>query len=320
MTFRRQLTDGFHEYLLLEFHEPLPERHEPEVLGGAWQLESRLRGLAQDTFNLRTLRDMVYTHTDVGSYEPVSTDQVVKQVATLLARGQLRLVRAPLPEIPAGRLFPRLELVPPPDTIQEEEPRRLMLQVLHDSTEDPISDLTLTIELPDGSEQELTTDSSGRIEVAKVPPGRVKVSSVLDGATRAETLAFMKSGVLPSKSREDAGHRTAVSGKFLARIITHKVSDGETLESIAESYSVTVDQLTRFNWNTTDPEELQWHLQVEVGCTREDADGRLEFSSSDEPGILYVARPLRMDWVALEERHVLRVRMAREWASSPFSV
>ena len=50
------LRDGEHEYLLLELHELLPQEHEPVALGDTWRTERRLRELAHDYFNLRTLR------------------------------------------------------------------------------------------------------------------------------------------------------------------------------------------------------------------------------------------------------------------------
>ncbi|HSP77755.1 MAG TPA: LysM peptidoglycan-binding domain-containing protein, partial [Myxococcaceae bacterium] len=293
-----------------------------EVLGGGWQVEQRLRDFSRDSFNLQTLRDVVYSHAVVRSYEPVTTDLVLREVAALLAVGQLRLVRAPPPEVPVGRLFPKLEVVPPPPSVEEEEPKRLMLQIVNDITDDSIADIKLRVVLPDGSEEQVTTDSSGRIELSSVPPGRVKVSSVLEGATLAETLVFVKSGVLSSKSQGAKSGRQSkapAEGRFLARISEYKVADGDTLERIAEDHELTVDQLTQFNWGTTDPDEIQRRLFVDVGCTLKDDAGKFVLSSDDDPGILYIARPLEMDWVALEDRHVLRVKRVSDPTGFLFS-
>ncbi|MCY1078274.1 LysM peptidoglycan-binding domain-containing protein [Archangium lansingense] len=317
---RPRLRNGEHEYLLLRFHEPLPEGHEHIALGDSWQAERRLREFAQDSVNLRTLRELVYTQVNARPYEPLSEESVLRQAATLLSSKHVRLARAPLPKMP-GVMQPRekVEKKPPPEVVEEK--LRLMVQIVDDVTEDPITDLELSIKLPDGSKQKVTTDDEGRISLSDVPKGRVDITSAIDGATLAETLAFAKAGILKSlDSGKKRRRRMAPSGKFLARISEHKVSDGETLESIAETYSLTVDQLTKFNWGTTDPEEIQRHLFIDVGCTTKDDTGKFVLSRHDDPGVIYIARPLEMNWVALEDRHIWRVKKVPEPKLYLFSV
>ncbi|MFY0526724.1 LysM peptidoglycan-binding domain-containing protein [Archangium gephyra] len=311
---------GEHEYVLLRFHEPLPERHELVVLGDSWQAERRLREFAQDSFNLRTLRELVYTQVNARPYEPLSEESVLRQAATLLGSKHLRLARVPLPKMP-GRMMPRekVEQQPPPAVVEEK--LRLMVQIVDDFSEEPITQLELSIKLPDGSKQKATTDGEGRISLWDVPKGRVDITSALEGATLAETLAFVKAGILVSLSPGKRRRRKqAPSGKFLARITEHKVSDGETLESIAETYALTADQLAKFNWGTTDPEELQRHLYLDVGCKTKDDSGKFVLTSQDSPGVLYIARPLEMNWVTLEDRHIWRVKRVPEPRPYLFSV
>lgn len=312
-TFRSHLRDGDYEYVLLRFHEPLPQGHELVALGDRWLAERRLRDFAQDDFNLRKLRELVYTDASARPYEPLSVELVLRQAATLLASKHLRLARVPRPRI-RGALphLEKLEKQPAPTPVEEK--LRLMLQIVDDVTEDPIADIQLSIKLPDGSKQQATTDSDGRISLSDVPRGRVDIASVIDGATLTETLAFVKSGVLASLQRSGASRRRrrTTTGRFLARILEHKVSDGETLESIAQAYDLTVDQLAKFNWGTTDADEIQRHLLLDVGCTTKDDSGRVVLTGKDTPGIVYIARPLEMNWVALEERHILRVKKVPE--------
>ncbi|WNG38481.1 LysM peptidoglycan-binding domain-containing protein [Archangium violaceum] len=309
-----RLLDGDHEYLLLEFHEPLPSGHQPVALGDTWLAERRLRDFAQDHFNLRTLRELVHTYALGRSFEPVTQDEVVRQVATLISRGQLRLARAPLPMVPG--VVPPLEKKPDSSApAPEEEKLRLMLQVVDDVTEDPIADLELRLTLPDGSEQKAKTDEDGHIEVSNLPQGRVKVAAAIEGATLKETLAFVKAGILPAMQpvgKTRRRRKKGVSGRFLARLVSHKVADGETLESIAETYETTVDALAQFNWGTTDPEKIQSHLLIDVGCTLKDDSGKFVLSSEDDPGLIYIPRPLEMDWVPLEQRHIWRVKKLPE--------
>jgi hypothetical protein len=304
----QSLRDGEHEYVLLEFHEPLPKGHEPVALGDTWRTERRLRDLAQDYFNLRTMRELLHAHASARPFEPASEDQVVRQVATLISRGQLRLARVPLRMVPGT--VRALEKKDTPASAPEEEKLRLMLQIVDDVTEEPIPELELKLTLPDGSSKKATTDDDGKIELSDLTPGRVKVASSIEGATLKETLAFVKAGILPAlqPAGQKRRRKKTVSGKYIAKLVSHKVSDGETLESIAESYGLTADAIAKFNWGTTDPEKIQSHLLIDVGCTKKDDSGKFVLSSEDDPGVIYIPRPLEMDWVALEQRHIWRVK------------
>lgn len=305
----RLLREGHHEYVLLEFHEQLPEGHELVSWGDAWRAERRLREFAYDHLNLRTLRDLARSHLQAHAFEPASEEQLVRRLATLFVHGHLRLARAPLVMVP-GVVPPREEKAAPESTPVEEK-QRLMLQIIDDVSEEPFPDLSLRVKLPDGSEKKIKTDASGRIEVPDLLPGRITVSSVLDGATLGQTLVFVKAGVLPSYQQEPGRRRRKANSElFLGRVLEHKVSDGDTLESIAKAHELTVDQLTKFNWETTDPEQIQSRLLIDVGCTVRDDSGKFVLTGQDNPGILYIPRPLVMDWMALEQRHLWRVKRA----------
>ncbi|AKJ03064.1 hypothetical protein ATI61_113251 [Archangium gephyra] len=316
---RNRLRDGLGEYALLGFHEPLPPGHELVATGGAAQLESRLRSLAQDFFNLQTLREVAHGHV-ASVFGAGSTDQLVRQVASLVSLGSLRLVRVPRAPEPTGRyLRHKPEELTPEDFV--EETQRLRLQIVDDVTDEPISGVKLSIVLPDGSRKQATTDSSGRIELSSVPPGYAQVSSAIDGATLKETLVFVKSGILASKQQASRRRkRKSPSGRFLARVVEHRVSNGETLEGLAERYALTVDDLARFNWDTTDPDEIQRHLYLDVGCTAKDEDGRFLFTRDDEPGVLYIPRPLELGGLDVEQGHILRVSKPSRSAVFVFSV
>ncbi len=69
----------------------------------------------------------------------------------------------------------------------------------------------------------------------------------------------------------------------------HPVADGETWESVAKKYAVTVRELIANNCglNVT-PEEINWYLHTRVGCNVS-RDGRnWSFSKSAKPGVIYV--------------------------------
>ncbi|MFP2923634.1 LysM peptidoglycan-binding domain-containing protein [Pyxidicoccus sp. 3LG] len=197
----------------------------------------------------------------------------------------------------------------------DEEPLWLRLQVVDDVTDVPISGIKLRIQLGDESEQQATTDSEGRIDLKDVPQGAANVLSVLDGATLDNTLALVRTGGPWSQQKPAKGGTKGKESSFtrvLARIAEHQVTDGETLELVAEMYGLTVDALAKFNWGTTDPAEIQRYLLLEVGCTRKDERGRYVFSSDDVPGILRVPRPVAVSRMAVEQSHILRVKQVPE--------
>ena len=185
------------------------------------------------------------------------------------------------------------------------EEREILQVVIAPNAAFPPASVELRLASPpaslDGNGARIRRLDAAGMEVLSVP---------LDGATLKETLAFVKAGILPAMQPvgQTRRRKKTVSGKFIAKLVSHKVSDGETLESIAESYKTTADALAKFNWGTTDPEKIQSHLLIDVGCTKKDDGGKYVLSSEDEPGILYIPRPLDMDWVALEQRHIWRVK------------
>lgn len=315
MSLRHYLRDGLREYVILELQDLIPENHEPVSVGRGWTLEHRLLQLVRDDANLRTLRALVYAHghATARSFTAQGPADIARQAATLFSFGILRLARAPLP-VPtvAPHFAETLEVAPP---VADTEPTWLRLQVVDDVTDVPISGLQLRIQFGDASEQQTTTDSEGRIDLKDVPEGAANVLSVLDGATLDNTLALVRtggpwSGQKPAKAGSKG--KASSSRRVLARIAEHQVTDGETLESVAQMYGLTVDALARFNWGTTDPAEIQRYLLLEVGCARKDKQGRYVFSSEDVPGILRIPRPVAVPRMAVEQSHILRVKRVPE--------
>jgi len=311
MSLRHRLRDGLREYVILELQEMLPEDHEPVCVGRGWTLEHRLLQLMREDSNLRTLRSLVYAH---GHTPPLpSPEGVARQAATLLSFGTLRLARVPPPRRTVAPHFVETPEVAPP--VASKAPLWLRLQVVDDVTDVPISGIQLRIRFEDASEQQTTTDSEGRVDLKDVPRGVANVLSVLDGATLDNTLALVRTGGPWSQQKPaKAGSkgRASSSTRVLVRIAEHQVTDGETLEGVAQMYGLTVDALARFNWGTTDPDEIQRYLLLEVGCARKDPRGRYVFSSEDVPGLLRIPRPVAVPRMAVEHSHILRVKKLSE--------
>lgn len=89
----------------------------------------------------------------------------------------------------------------------------------------------------------------------------------------------------------------------------HHVKSGETLAGLAVLYGLTWQQLALFNWNTSDPDEINNHLRDDVGCTALAPDGRnYIFSNDDSPGIIHIPKKWARSGLATDRRHTIHVR------------
>jgi hypothetical protein len=69
----------------------------------------------------------------------------------------------------------------------------------------------------------------------------------------------------------------------------YKVKDGDSWDSVAKANGLKVWDLIVYNFQTTDPREVNWYLNKRVGCKLPTANGRnWRFSSSASPGMIYV--------------------------------
>lgn len=71
--------------------------------------------------------------------------------------------------------------------------------------------------------------------------------------------------------------------------VEFKVSSGDTFASLAAFGSINVWDLIRFNYQTSDPREVNWYLHHRTGCKTKDWDDRnYKFDDSDDPGIIFI--------------------------------
>ena len=78
---------------------------------------------------------------------------------------------------------------------------------------------------------------------------------------------------------------------FSSTLFPYKVQDGDTIGNIAERIGCDWEELALLNFGTDVPEEINWHLEHQFVCTKKSGN-HFVFSSGDEPGILFLPRPL----------------------------
>jgi hypothetical protein len=99
-------------------------------------------------------------------------------------------------------------------------------------------------------------------------------------------------------------------GLFLTAVVVaeHKVSTGETIDSIAQANGFSGQELAQFNWNTSDSQQINRCLVEIVGCTKKTKDGKnYVFDSSDDPGIVWVPQKWHQAGLPVDDTHTIRV-------------
>ncbi len=267
-------------------------------------------------------------------------------------RSDAQLLAAYTRWVAAERVALWLELPPERETVStavdadeieplllEPEPElsRVAFQVLEQGSGTPIPGIQLSIELPDGSTQDHETDDDGLIDIRDIPPGVCAVRSERGPRHRGQSVAFTGFGYfVPSNLRgRPEGWQRGTLGQLrttepvnaededlvMVEVIEHRVATGDTLESMAEAYGVEVDDITEFNWGTTEPREVQRALASEVGCSRRDPETReFVFSDDDAPGIVLVPLPFERTDQVTDTRHILQVKRFEVKSSWVFSL
>lgn len=69
----------------------------------------------------------------------------------------------------------------------------------------------------------------------------------------------------------------------------HRVTNGESWVTLAKKYGRNDPwDIIQFNFETKTPEEVNYYLAHRIGCTRSTDGINYSFSSSDEPGLVYI--------------------------------
>lgn len=223
------------------------------------------------------------------------------------------------------RCFKRRIQLPQPSQVEELEPEDVAttseltwfeLQLTDDLTDDPIADVSVEIELPDGTIQTLSSDADGVVRIDDLDPdtqrGSCTLRASMDGVGVGDVWRIAGTGDRRSSPPDDyvihAQPPADAAPRQLGKVVAHRVRADDTLDMIAEQYETTVEALCTFNWGTSASDDVQGFLRDHVGCTRVDDDGKYRFTGQEVPGVVFIPQPLERAGLRLEYVHKLRLR------------
>jgi hypothetical protein len=174
---------------------------EPGPIKDALQFDNKeaarkfLIQLLQDPTDMYILRQLVYESTVAGACFRLDDREVIDTLAWGLVIREVLIIphEHPIYEGPgiddsAGSaespppLEPGIPLTPRPETaIPGTETHWISFQVINEKTETPIQGVELTVQLPDGTIQSYTSDSSGNIYIGNLPDGSCDIQKLKYG-------------------------------------------------------------------------------------------------------------------------------------------
>lgn len=211
------------------------------------------------------------------------------------------------------------------------------LKIVDDVSSDPYAGIVLKVRTADRSVSSPTTWGDGNVRLDQIAAGSCAVSCPAGEGTVQDTVAFVGVGESPT-GKEQASDQVQTPGREaevaeqtqgapilrralrIAEITEHRVKSGDTLEQLADTVSLSSEDLARFNWGTADPESIQDCLGAFVGCTKRDEQGRYLLDDSDSPGIIYLPQPWELEGLSTEQTHTIRVKLVPTWVRMLFQL
>jgi hypothetical protein len=199
---------------------------------------------------------------------------------------------------------------PPPELPRSKKLTYIEFKVVWDENGEPVKNVRLVVKTPDGVENYHDTNSEGLVRIDELDPGNCDVRCDLKNARLTDTLNFVAMGEPKPKAGSGEGNGASSSNTMrIAQIDIHKVKKGESIKSLADGIGITWQELSKFNWGTDVPNEINNHLRDEVGCTKKTKDGyNYMFDDSDNPGLMYLPKKWSEEALATAKTHFIRVQ------------
>ena len=321
---RRVLRQGLPAVDFLQWHEGDGAQNILEFQDTSAAVDF-LHAYMDDPVSLMALRELLSEASPSTDITGLEDQDVLAALAGRLVGGQVRVVPSGVsrPAVQAGIAAQAVAAAteaeaetgaPAAPAVPQTAVSWIKFKVVEDTTEQPASGVALRITLPNGGETMRATNAEGLIDIQGIEPGLCNATSVRGNATLDHCLSFVR---LTAEQASAAGNQAGGSGQSpipagqycIANIEAHRVRTGESLASLATDVPMTWQDLARFNWGTTAPDEINEHLRDDVGCTRRTADGNnYIFDDADDPGIIHLPRPWSQTGLATEQTHIIRIQ------------
>ncbi|MFI5380355.1 MAG: OmpA family protein, partial [Tepidisphaerales bacterium] len=270
-----------------------------------------LRPFQTDPVAMARLRAALAEDATTTGSAALPPEQLIQQTAHRLVARKMFISRPDRPR----RAMSGAEDAPPAPAPPGPTPKKKLtwieIQVINKETDDPIPWVRMAVKLPTGEEAFHTTDNEGLIRIDDIDPGTCDAKCDLKNARRTDTFGFIDMAP-PGGPPQKKMPKGDSSFKRIANVDKHKVKTGETLDGLAKGATLAKSDLTKFNWDTDAPDQVNECLADVVGCTKTDADGSYVLDSSDKPGIVLVPSKWSETGLATGKRHTFRVEMLPE--------
>jgi len=288
----------------------------PSWLRDTSSLRSALREAIQERDGAADLREMLI-QSGASGVQRASDPQLIELAIGLIQDGRMMI----LP--PEWRWRPRLmasvteaaaSAAPAAPAARTPAAKTFFAcKVVDEKTGDPVSSVRLKITLPDGIEDYYTTSAGGIVRIDDIPQGTCDLACDLTGATMQDSYEFKGEGQPPPPQDPTkvwpSNKISASSLKRIVEIIRHKVTDKDSIDSLAKANGLDWKFLSRFNWGTDVPVEINKHLRADNGIWKPTADGKnWSFTSTDHPGIMFIPKKWEKMGVSTGVEHVFKVR------------
>jgi len=273
-----------------------------------------LQDYAHDPLSLAQLRTILAEDAHGINVWQLDDWEVLDEVAARVSMNRLTIAEEldePLPPTPQVEASASSSsAAPPPELPRSKKLTYIELKVVWDENGEPVKNVRLVVKTPDGVENYYDTNSDGLVRIDELDEGKCDVRCDLKNARLTDTLNFVAMG--EPKPKAGSGDGNGASGSSMMRIAQidiHKVKKGESIKSLADGIGMSWQDLSKFNWGTDVPTEINKHLRDEVGCTKKTKDGyNYMFDDADNPGLMYLPKKWSEEGLATGKTHYIRVQ------------
>ena len=182
----------------------------------------------------------------------------------------------------------------------------------------PANGVAARITDSNGNYKDVFSDKTGLVEWDGAKTGVCSLSSIdskQSDYTLKNTLNFSKNEITSTTDQggsENTAGSESRSNKtqkyYLATITQHKVSDGETLQSIAEKNHMTFSELAYFNWGSRNKKTILDYMRRDIGCSKlTHTSSDFNFEDSNKPGVVFIPDSFKAEHFQINQTHTVNV-------------